>query len=65
MTKKILNFISDILKIIAFVLLIIVLLRGGFQNQALKIIILCSMGVSIVASIISFILGVKNGREEN
>ncbi len=65
MTKKVLNFISDILKIIAFILLIIVLLRGGFQNQVLKIIVICSMSVSIVASIISFILGVKNGREEN
>lgn len=65
MTKKTLNLISNILQIIAFVLLIIVLLRGGFQNQVLKIIVICSMSVSIVANIILFILGVKNGREEN
>lgn len=65
MTKKTLNLISNILQIIASVLLIIVLLRGGFQNQVLKIIVICSMSVSIVANIILFILGVKNGREEN
>lgn len=65
MTKKILNLVSYILQIIAFVLLIIVLLRGGFQNQVLKIIVICSLSISVVANIISLILEIKNARNSN
>ncbi len=65
MTKKILNLISSILQIIAFCLLIVVLVRGGFQNQVLKIIVICSLSVSVIANIISIIWEIKNSKSED
>lgn len=63
MTKETLRLFSDILGIIAFILLIIVLLRGGFPSHAFKIAVVVSMGVSAAARIAELVISLR-GRKE-
>lgn len=63
MTKEMLRLFSDILGIIAFILLIIVLLKGGFSSRALKIAVIVSMGVSAAARIADLIVSAHRRKE--